>query len=76
MEAILAYLVSTFDVITRIVEWGTANSGAAFFFGAFLWAVLNTIVRKSKMKADDIVLDIFVAAIKSGFDAAFKRKIK
>lgn len=76
METLLAKLVASFQFVETIVDWGFNNPGPAFFFGAVFWALLNTAVRKSKMKADDIVLDIFVEAIKAGYNAAFKRKLK
>ena len=74
MEWILAKLVSAYHVIEQITNWAVSNPGPAFFFGAFLWALLNTIVKLSPTKYDDIIVDILAQSIKAGFDKAFGKK--
>lgn len=72
METILAKLVSTWELIARIADWAVMNPGPAFFFGAFFWALLNTIVKLSPTRADDIVVDI----IGKSFSVAWQKAVK
>ena len=74
MEWILANLVSAYHVIEQITNWAVSNPGPAFFFGAFLWALLNTIVKLSPTRYDDIIVDILARSIKAGVDKAFRKK--
>ncbi len=74
METILAKLVSAYHVVEQIANWAVSNPGPAFFFGAFLWALLNTIVKLSPTKYDDIIVDILAKSVKAGFDKAFSKK--
>jgi hypothetical protein len=73
MDWILANMVSGYHAIERIANWATTNPGPAFFFGAFLWALLNTIVKLTPTSADDIVVDIIAKALKTAYDKAFRR---
>jgi hypothetical protein len=73
MEAILAKLVSTYHLIEQISNWAVTNPGPAFFFGAAFWALLNTAVKLSPTRADDVVVDIIGKAFMAGWNKAFKR---
>ena len=74
METVLAELVSAYHVIEQLTNWAVTNPGPAFFFGAFLWALLNTIVKLSPTKYDDIIVDILAKSVRAGFDKAFGKK--
>ena len=74
METVLVKLVSAYHVIEQLTNWAVTNPGPAFFFGAFLWALLNTIVKLSPTKYDDIIVDILAKSALAGFDKGFGRK--
>ncbi len=74
MDWILANMVSGYHAIERIANWAATNPAPAFFFGAFLWALLNTIVKLTPTSADDIVVDIIARSLKTAYDKAFRRE--
>lgn len=76
MEWILAKMVSGFSGIEHLADWAVTNPGAAMFFGALLYALLNTIVKLSPTKYDDIVVDVLAKSLKEAYQKAFSKKVK
>jgi hypothetical protein len=74
MEWLVARMISGYHVVEQITNWAVSNPGPAFFLGAFLWALLNTIVKLSPTKYDDIIVDILAKSIRAGFGKAIGRK--
>lgn len=76
MEWLLAHLVSSFDFINQIAQWGQDHVLAAVFFGMFFMKVADYIVRKTPTKYDDMTLEILEDAFKSAWGKAQEVKGK
>lgn len=58
------------DTLVAVWEWMNVNPGLTFFLGNFSFALLNTLVKLSPTKADDIILDILYRSFKAGWAEA------
>lgn len=76
METILAWMVSSFDVIQKIAMWAVSNPLPAAFFGTFLFVVLDRIVKWTPWKGDDSALDILEEAFKQAWSECFTKRLR
>lgn len=74
METILTYLVSSFDYVKTLINFGIEHPEAAAFWAGVATVLLNIIVKYTPTKVDDSILSAVTRAIAEGISRVKVKK--
>ena len=74
METILTYLVSGFDFVQTMINFGIKHPDAAAFWAGVTMVLLNIIVKYTPTKVDDSILSAVTRAVSEGLTRVKAKK--